>query len=71
MKENIGYLLLNLRQQASLTQEQVAEDTGIYVNNYESNRSIPSVDKFISLCRYYRAEPRDIIRLLLLEENEE
>ncbi|MDE6387488.1 MAG: helix-turn-helix domain-containing protein [Lachnospiraceae bacterium] len=60
---DIGTLLRYYRKNRLLTQEKVAEAAGInekYYGRIERNESIPTVDKFFSLCKAMKAEPAQL-----------
>lgn len=62
---NINYKMLgirirNARESKNLTQEQLAEMTGLsnnYISNIERNRSIPSLETLVKICNVLEVTP--------------
>ena len=51
--KQLGLRIANERKNKKLTQEQLAEKTGLsanYISNIENNYSIPSLETFIKIC---------------------
>lgn len=60
----LGKRLAELRKQKKLTQEKLAEKTGLannYISNIENNRSIPSLETLVKLCDALGVTPNEIL----------
>ena len=56
----LGVRIKNARESKSLTQEQLAEITGLsnnYISNIERNRSIPSLETLVKICNALNVTP--------------
>ncbi len=60
----LGKRLAKARKAKGLTQEKLAEQTGLannYISNIENNRSIPSLETLIKLCEALAITPNDLL----------
>lgn len=60
----IGKRLAGIRKQKKLTQEKLAEKTGLannYISNIENNRSIPSIETLVKLCDALDITPNEVL----------
>ena len=61
----LGRRLLNLRKKSKLSQEEVARRLGVSrqtVSKWETNQSVPDIDKIIPICELYGVSADDLLR---------
>ncbi|WP_446896966.1 helix-turn-helix domain-containing protein [Clostridium sp. LBM24168] len=63
--EKLGKRIKSIRKNSNITQEQLAEMTGLsnnYISNIERNRSIPSIETLLKICNSLKVTP-DLVLL--------
>ncbi len=64
IREAVGRNFASLRKAAGLTQEEVAERSGLsqqYISDLERGKRNPTVESLVALARAMRVEPRDFL----------
>lgn len=62
--KKLGKRIKTIRKERALTQEKLAEMTGLsnnYISNIETNRSIPSIDTLLKICNSLGVTPDFIL----------